>query len=75
MCDIYAPSIQSVVFAQSDQGLHCLQTESMASTECMNGEQRPGRFFVHAQDDLNPSIAEHDMRCLSKQCRSRSVGF
>ena len=24
---------------------------------------------------LNPSLAEHDMPCLSKQCRSRSVGF
>ena len=23
---------------------------------------------------LNPSLAEHDMPCLSKQCRSRSVG-
>ena len=25
--------------------------------------------------DVNPSLAEHDMPCLSKQCRSRSVGF
>ena len=24
---------------------------------------------------INPSLAEHDMPCLSKQCRSRSVGF
>ena len=24
---------------------------------------------------LNPSLADHDMCCLSKQCRSRSVGF
>ena len=24
---------------------------------------------------LNPSLAEHDKPCLSKQCRSRSVGF
>ena len=24
---------------------------------------------------LNPSLAEHDMQCLSKQCRPRSVGF
>ena len=23
---------------------------------------------------INPSLAEHDMPCLSKQCRSRSVG-
>ena len=26
-------------------------------------------------DLLNPSLAEHDTPCLSKQCRSRSVGF
>ena len=25
--------------------------------------------------DLNPSLAEYDMPCLSKQCRSRLVGF
>ena len=25
--------------------------------------------------DFNPSLAEHDMPCLSKQCRSRSFGF
>ena len=24
---------------------------------------------------LNPSLADHNMPCLSKQCRSRSVGF
>ena len=28
--------------AQSDQGLHCLLTESFHTTECMNGDQRPG---------------------------------
>ena len=28
-------------FAQSDQGLHCPLTESLDSTECTNGEQRP----------------------------------
>ena len=28
--------------AQSDQGLHCPLTESFDTTECMNGEQRPG---------------------------------
>ena len=27
------------------------------------------------QHQLNPSLAEHDMPCLSKQCRSRSVGL
>ena len=38
---------------QSDQVLPCLQTESLNNTECMNEEQRPTRYFVHAQDDLN----------------------
>ena len=27
------------------------------------------------KDGFNPSLAEHDMPCLSKQCRSRSIGF
>ena len=26
---------------QSDQGFQCPQTESVATTECFNGEQRP----------------------------------
>ena len=42
--------------AQSDQCLHCLLTESLDATECMNGEQSPGPFFGHAQDDLNLRI-------------------
>ena len=37
--------------AQSDQGLHCPLTESLNTTECMNGAQRTGRNF--AQDDVN----------------------
>ena len=28
----------SVAMAQSDQGLHCLLTESLDTAECMNGE-------------------------------------
>ena len=31
-------------------------TESLDTTECMNGGQRPGWFFAHAQDDLNLPI-------------------
>ena len=38
---------------QSDQGVPCPLTESLDTTECMNGEQRPGRYIEHAQDDLN----------------------
>ena len=33
--------------------LHCPHTESLDTTECMNGEQRPGWYFAHAQDNLN----------------------
>ena len=43
-------------FAQSDQGLHCLLTELLDTTECMHGEQRPGCYFAHAHDDLNLRI-------------------
>ena len=32
---------------------HSLLKESLNTTECMNGEQRPGPYFTHAQDDLN----------------------
>ena len=39
--------------AQSDQGLRCPLTESLYTTECMNGEQSPGWHFAHAQGDLN----------------------
>ena len=42
--------------AQSDQGLHCPLTESLNTTKCMNGKQRPGWYFAHAQDDLNLRI-------------------
>ena len=41
-------------FVQSDQDLHCPLTESLATTECMNGEQTPG--WNIAQDDLNLHI-------------------
>ena len=42
--------------AQSDQGLHCPLTEPLDTTECMTGEQRPGCYFAHAQDDVNMRI-------------------
>ena len=31
--------------------------------------------YIFTDRFYNPSLAEHDMPCLSKQCRSRSVGF
>ena len=40
-------------FTQSDQVLHCLLTESLDTTECMNRGQRLGGYSVHVQDDLN----------------------
>ena len=39
--------------AQSDQSLHCPLTEALDTTECMNEEQIPGRYFAHVQEDLN----------------------
>ena len=39
--------------AQSDQGLHCLLTESMDTTECLKG---PDYIFAHAQNNLNLCI-------------------
>ena len=34
----------------------CSLTESLDTTECINREQSPGWYFVHAQDDLNLCI-------------------
>ena len=36
--------------AQSDQGFHYPLTELLDTTECMNGEQKPGRDLAHAHD-------------------------
>ena len=44
-------------FSQFDQGVHCSVTDSLDTTECMNGEQRPGWDFArHVQDDLTLQI-------------------
>ena len=40
--------------AQSDQGFCCPLTESLATIECINEEQRPGCDFVQVHDGLNP---------------------
>ena len=42
--------------AQSDQGLHCPLAKLLDTTERINGEQRPGWDFAHAQGDLNLRI-------------------
>ena len=51
--------------AQSDLNLHCQLTESLDTTEYMNGEQRPGWYFAHAQGDLKVHVA-HFRRHLKK---------
>ena len=43
---------------QSDQDLQGPLTESLDTTECMNGEKGPGEtLHAHAQDDLNLRIS------------------
>ena len=43
--------------AQSDQGFHCPPlTESLDTTESINGEQRLGWYCAHVQDNLNLCI-------------------
>ena len=39
----------------SDQSEHPL-TESLDNKACMYGEQIPGCYFAHAQDDMKPRI-------------------
>ena len=48
--------MKAQISAQSDQGLHCLLTESLDTAKWMSREQRPGWYFGHAQDDLNLHI-------------------
>ena len=57
-------SRSACAFAQSDQGYHCPLTESLHTTEYMNGEQKPGWYSVHTQDDLNLYICA----CLKALC-------
>ena len=38
------------------KNLSLVYAESLDTTECMNGDQRPGRYFAHMQDYLNLSI-------------------
>ena len=45
--------LHSLASMQSDQGLHCLQTDSLDTIECFNGEQLPVGDFEHVQDDVN----------------------
>ena len=38
---------------QSNQGLRCPQTETLATLECFNGDQIPGWDFARVQDNEN----------------------
>ena len=46
-----APYKKKRVFAQTDQGLRCLLTETLDTTECINGEQMLGLDFTRALDE------------------------
>ena len=69
----------------------CLsKKEILDAKKCFKGDNFRDFLFAFLQADpvrkvvcskwkevcpFNPSLAEHSMPCLSKQCRSRSVGF
>ena len=55
ICGQWRPRSDSAS-ALSDLGLHCPLTESLDTTECMNGDKRPSWYFAHAQDDQNLRI-------------------
>ena len=52
--------------AQSDQVLHYPLTKYLDTTEYKKGEQRAGRHFARAQDDLNAHFA-HVQRHVSRE--------
>ena len=53
---IWSASCEKVSFsAQSDLG-YCPLIESLGTKGYMNGEQMPGLYFTHAQDDVNLCI-------------------
>ena len=49
-------SRSACVSEHSDPGLHCPLTESLDTTETMNGDHRPGLYLAHGQDDVNLRI-------------------
>ena len=60
--------------AQSDRSLPCPLTESFYTTECMNGEQRSGKYFAHAHDDMSSHFAHVRMNVFVG-CRPDKVIF
>ena len=69
----------------TDLDLHCLQMQGISGfsrtrVKSLSEERVQLSIFCKKESNListvfNPSLAEHDMPCFSKQCRSRSVGF
>ena len=52
----------------------CPLAESLDTTKCMNGEQRPGLYLTHAQDDANgwKTLDPNDM-CIDKFCQLECI--
>ena len=62
--------------AQTDRDLNCSLLEWLNSTECMNGEQRPGGwYFAHAQDDLNLRILHARRHFFARRGPCSSAGL
>ena len=49
----YAKAQISLLIHVVWSSIYCPSTESLDTTECMNGEHRPGWHIAHAEDDLN----------------------
>ena len=63
------PGVNACIDSNGGQTRYCNCQESQ------NTEELPRCVLKADKFNLNPALAEHDMHCLSKQCRSRSVGF
>ena len=52
----------------------CPLAESLDTTECMNGEQTPGLYLTHAQDDANgwETLDPNDV-CIDKFCQLECI--
>ena len=55
--------------AQSDQGLHCPQSVSLDTTDCINEEQRPRWLFAQAHDELSLRILDACLKTLFRLTR------
>ena len=55
-------------YMQSDQGFHCLLTDSFDTTDCINGEHMPRSDFCMCRMNLNLPIF-----CMLKDTFSRGA--